>query len=188
MKGIILYKGKYGATEQYAKILSASTRFTIARPDNLSDELLEGFDCIVLGSSVYIGKLQMKEWMEDHAGMLRKKKLFVFIVCGTKSDQKEKLDQIVRQNIPAELRSVAKIFFLRGRMNKRNLSFKDGLLLRMGALFTRNPADRKNMLTDYDEVSAKNLLPLEQDIEKANQSSQELTDPLLWSPITNPYA
>jgi menaquinone-dependent protoporphyrinogen IX oxidase len=176
MKGIIIYKGKYGATEQYAQMLAGSTQFDLARPDLLTEHILDRYNCIVLGSSVYIGKLQLKEWLEEHAGQLRKKTLFIFIVCGTKPDAKSKLDEITRKNIPAELRSMAKIFFLRGRMCKKNLSFKDGLLLRMGAFFTKNPVDKKNMLTDYDEVSAKNLQPLEEFIANA-MARIELSSP-----------
>jgi menaquinone-dependent protoporphyrinogen IX oxidase len=177
MKGIIIYKGKYGATEQYANMLAGSTQFELSTPDKVGEDDLDRYDCVVLGSSVYIGKLQLKEWLGEHAGPLRKKRLFIFIVCGTKPDDKEKLDQIIRQNIPAELKSVAKIFFLRGRMNKKNLSFLDGLLLRMGAFFTKNPADKKNMLTDYDEVSRKNLQPIEKSIAESGSSGMRLNDP-----------
>jgi menaquinone-dependent protoporphyrinogen IX oxidase len=167
MKGLIIYKGKYGATEQYAHMLAESTKFLLATPEELSENDLDRYDCIVLGSSVYIGKLQLKEWIADHAGELRKKKLFIFIVCGTRPDDKAKTDQIIRDNIPAELKSVARIYFMRGRMNKKKLSFKDGLMLRIGAFFTKNPIDKKNMLTDYDEVSAANLFPMVQSIAEA---------------------
>jgi menaquinone-dependent protoporphyrinogen IX oxidase len=174
MKGIIIYKGKYGATEQYAHMLADSTQFPLAKPDSIIENELDRYDCIVIGSSVYIGKLQLKDWIDEHAGMLRKKNLFIFIVCGTKPDDKPKLDEIIRQNIPAELKSMARIFFMRGRMNRKNLSFIDGLLLRMGAFFTKNPFDKKNMLTDYDEVSAGNLQPLERAITEAGSVQTKL--------------
>ena len=167
MKGIIIYKGKYGATEQYAHMLAESTKFLLAKPEELRENDLDRYDCIILGSSIYIGKLQLKAWMADHAGELRKKKLFIFIVCGTRPDDKTKTDQIIRDNIPAELKSVARIYFLRGRMNKKKLSFMDGFMLRVGAFLTRNPVDKKNMLTDYDEVSTANLFPLVQSIAEA---------------------
>jgi hypothetical protein len=69
---------------------------------------------------------------------------------------------------------MARIFFMRGRMNRKNLSFIDGLLLRMGAFFTKNPVDKKNMLTDYDEVSAGNLQPLERAITEAGSVQTKL--------------
>jgi menaquinone-dependent protoporphyrinogen IX oxidase len=177
VNGIIIYKGKYGATEQYARMLAESTGFMIALPETVVEDELDRYDCFVLGSSVYIGKLQLKQFMDDHAGLLRKKILFIFIVCGTKPGDREKTDLIIKQNIPAELKSMARIYFMRGRMNKKKLTFKDGLLLRMGAFFTRNPVDKKNMLTDYDEVSSTNLFPLIQSIAEAGDSSIKITDP-----------
>jgi menaquinone-dependent protoporphyrinogen IX oxidase len=177
MKGIIIYKGKYGATEQYARMLSETTSFPVARPEDLIGDELDNYDCVVLGSSVYIGKLQLKQWMDDHAGQLRKKNVFIFIVCGTKPDEKEKTDQILKQNIPVELKFAARAFFMRGRMNKSKLSFKDRLLLRMGAFFTKNPVDKKNMLTDYDEVSSTNLFPLVQSIAGATAGPIQINDP-----------
>jgi menaquinone-dependent protoporphyrinogen IX oxidase len=167
MKGVIIYKGKYGATEQYARMLAETTGFLLARPEDLSDDELDNYDCVVLGSSVYIGKLQLKQWMDNHSGLLRKKKLFIFIVCGTKSDDKAQTCQILKDNIPAELKLAVRVFFMRGKMNKNKLSFKDRLLLHMGAFFTKNPIDKKNMLTDYDEVSPSNLFPLVQSIAEA---------------------
>lgn len=177
MKGIIIYKGKYGATDQYAQLLAETTKFPLARPEDVVDQEIEKYDCVVLGSSVYIGKLLLKHWMDEHAGELRKKELFIFIVCGTKPDDKEKLDLIVKQNIPAELKSMAKIYFLRGRMNRKKLSFGDRLALRIGAFFTKNPVAKRNMLTDYDEVSPKNLLPLVQSIAESTGIRPKVKNP-----------
>jgi hypothetical protein len=42
-------------------------------------------------------------------------------------------------------------------MIKRKLSWIDRFMLKMGARLAKDPADRKNMLTDYDDVRKENL-------------------------------
>jgi menaquinone-dependent protoporphyrinogen IX oxidase len=161
MKGIVIHKGKYGATRQYAEILGSTAYLPVVTADNIHSGNLSNYDFVVLGSSVYMGKLQIVKWLKENMNALIGRKLFFFIVCGTMPNEKEKLDLIIRQNIPPELKAYSEIFFLRGRMIKAKLSRVDRFLLRMGAFFTRNPTDRRNMLTDFDEVKIENILPLQ---------------------------
>ena len=84
----------------------------------------------------------------------------MFIVCATPADQKEKVDQIVLQNVPAILRNQCTIFFLRGRVVIKDLSWLDGLMLKMAARFTKDPEEKKGMTQGFDAVKKENILPL----------------------------
>lgn len=60
MKGIIIFKGKYGATGQYAEWLGKELGLPVFTPDNYRTEDIINCDFVIIGSSVYMGKLQLK--------------------------------------------------------------------------------------------------------------------------------
>ena len=164
MKGLIICKGKYGATEQYGQWLSEDLQFPVADPWDVSAEMLEKCDSIVIGSSVYIGKLQVRDWLRRFEDILALKKVFFFIVCATPLDQKEKLSEIADNNIPASLIKGTNIYFLPGRLVKSRLSFMDRLMLKMGAMLQKDAEVGKRMLQDFDGVSRQNLQTLILDV------------------------
>lgn len=158
MKGVIIYKGKYGATREYADLLSKELNLPVFTPTITGGQLMDA-DYVLIGSAVYIGKLQLQSWLIRNQEWLKTKKLFFFIVCGTPAADKEKTARIIAENIPRSLRDNP-VFFLKGRMIIRKLSWLDRLLLKMGARFTKDPQERKAMLQDFDGVEANRLQPL----------------------------
>jgi menaquinone-dependent protoporphyrinogen IX oxidase len=160
MKGIIIWKGKYGATDQYAHTLGSILHLPVVMSENVQGKNLDGFDFIILGSSVYIGKILLQQWLKTNVAAIQHKKIFFFIVCGTPSSEKDKLATIARVNIPEEIRNRCEVYFLRGRMIRKNLSWTDRFLLKMGSMFTKDPAEKKNMLEEFDAVKSENIVPL----------------------------
>lgn len=158
MKGLIIYKGKYGATRDYAALLSKELDLPVFTPTVIGRQLMEA-DYVLIGSSVYVGKLQLQSWLIRNQEWLKTKKLFFFIVCGTPAGDKEKTDKIIADNIPLTLRNNS-IFFLKGRMIRHQLSWTDRLLLKMGAWLTKDPEERKRMQGDFDGVGMPALRPL----------------------------
>lgn len=158
MKGAIVYQGKYGATEAYAHLLSKELSLPVYSAGNTARELAEA-DYILIGSAVYIGKLSIQRWLFRNREWLKSKKLVFFIVCGTPGTDKEKTAKIVADNIPPSLSS-SPVFFLKGRMIMRNLSWTDRLLLKLGARFTKDPQEKRRMLADFDGVEAAALRPV----------------------------
>ena len=137
MKGIIIYKGKYGATKQYAEWLGSALHLPVFTQDSLASEDLDSYDLIIAGGSVYMGIWQMHKWLLQHSDLSKNKKLFLFIVCGTAPDDKNALDQIARQNIPPDMLATCPVYFLHGRMLKKHLSWFDSLMLKMSAVLTK---------------------------------------------------
>src|SRR4030095_4038929 len=105
MKGIIIYKGKYGATHQYAQWLGSTLRLPAIMADNITGENLSTYDFVVIGSSVYIGRLLIKYWLRQNLVSIQNKKIFLFIVCGTAPGEIDKLKKIARENIPEEIKN-----------------------------------------------------------------------------------
>ena len=155
MKSVIIYKGKYGATRQYAEWLGEALHLPLKTPEELQEEDIKMHDFIIMGSSVYIGKLLILNWVKEHAAVLKSKKLILFVVCGSNNLKEQK--KIVKQNIPEGLIDTSCVFFLPGRLIKSKLSWKDGLMLRMGAMMAKNPEIKKSMLQDRDNVKEENI-------------------------------
>jgi menaquinone-dependent protoporphyrinogen IX oxidase len=157
MKGIIVYKGKYGATQQYAAWLGAELNLEVVSAMEINGEKLAQYDYLLIGTSVYIGKLQMQKWLRNNLPFIREKKIFLFQVAGTPPAEKEKRQAYNLSGIPKELISQCEFYFLAGRMIRSKLSWMDGFMLKMGARLAKDPADRKSMLTDYDDVRKENI-------------------------------
>lgn len=155
MKSIILYKGKYGATQQYAEWLAAELHLPAMVPEKLAKGDINANDLIIIGSSVYVGKLLISDWLKQHAGNLKNKKLVLFVVCGSNNPKEQ--EKVIKQHVPEGLIDPSCIFFLPGRLVKSKLSWKDRLLLRMGAMVAKDPETRRLMLQDRDNVKKENI-------------------------------
>lgn len=157
MKGIIIYKGKYGATRQYAKWLGLELGLPVVSTINIHGKQLKDFDYLLIGSSVYIGKLQVKDWLKENADMVEGKKIFFFQVAAAPASDLEKRMVYNTSSIPQKLIPYCKFFFLDGKMTMKNLSWFDRFMLKMGARLTKDPQAKKHMLTDFDRVKKENL-------------------------------
>jgi|RhiMetdeSRZDD1v2_1073273.scaffolds.fasta_scaffold02860_2 menaquinone-dependent protoporphyrinogen IX oxidase len=160
MKGLIIFKGKYGATRQYAEWIGEELQLPVYAPDSLPAGEIEASDFLVIGASVYTGKLMLKEWLHKNLVRIKNKKLFLFVVCGTPANKTEVLDQIVRLNVPAEIRNQVSVYFLRGRVVMKQLSWSHKLLLAIASRITKDADEKKRMREGFDFVKKENVTPL----------------------------
>lgn len=96
MKTLILYSSKYGCTKKYVSLLSKELQgeikcISLKEKENPS---LPSTEVVILGSSVYMGKIQkeMKEFCMHHLEELKAKKLHLFITCMNLSKGQEQLE------------------------------------------------------------------------------------------------
>lgn len=66
MKGVVVYKTKYGATSQYAQWISKDLNLPFFEIDELDDGQLDNNGYIIIGSSVYVGKLLIEKWLKNN--------------------------------------------------------------------------------------------------------------------------
>jgi menaquinone-dependent protoporphyrinogen IX oxidase len=177
MNGIIVYKGKYGATRQYAQWLGHELHLPVYTSDEIRKKELSLCDFMVIGTSVYIGKLQISHWLRSNLDVIRGKKIFFFQVAGTPPDQKEKLETYIRSGVPGELRQQCEFFYYPGKMAIRELSWTDRFMLKMGARLTKDPAAKKAMLTDYNQVKQENISPLVNVVRNFCTAKKDLLQP-----------
>ena len=155
MKSVIIYKGKYGATRQYAEWLGEALHLPLKTPEELQEADIKMHDFIIMGSSVYIGKLLIRNWVKKHEAVLKSKKLILFVVCGNGNPKEQ--EKIIKQNIPHGLLDPSHIFFLPGRLIQSKLSWKDRFMLKVGAMMVKAPEAKKFMLQDRDNVKKENI-------------------------------
>ncbi|MGZ8509988.1 MAG: flavodoxin domain-containing protein [Chitinophagaceae bacterium] len=178
MKGIIVYKGKYGATQQYARWLGEELNIPVADADAVDRDTLSNVDFIVIGTSVYIGKLQIRKWLKANLAAVKPKKIFFFQVAATPPDQREKLETYIRSGVPEEIRNQCDFYFYPGKMIFQQLSWQDRFMLKMGAKLTKDPEAKKGMLTDFDLVKRENITGLVNAVRKISTASKEKVQPV----------
>ena len=160
MKGLVIYKGKYGATKQYAMWIGQELQLPVASADRFHIDELPKYDYFILGSSVYIGKLEIKDWLKKNFNVLQNKKIFFFQVAGSPVEQIEKRQSYNKASLPPSNLKKAQFYYLPGRMIMRNLSGWDRFMLKMGAKLTKDPVEKKAMLTDFDHVKKEKVIPI----------------------------
>jgi menaquinone-dependent protoporphyrinogen IX oxidase len=160
MKGLVIYKGKYGATKQYAMWIGEELQLPVASADRFHIDELPKYDYFILGSSVYIGKLEIKDWLKKNFNVLQNKKIFFFQVAGSPVEQIEKRQSYNKASLPPDILQKIQFYYLPGRMIMRNLSGWDRFMLKMGAKLTKDPVEKKAMLTDFDHVKKEKAIPI----------------------------
>jgi menaquinone-dependent protoporphyrinogen IX oxidase len=179
MKGIIIYKGRYGATAQYAKWLGAELWLPVVFSDQISGRRLAENDFFIIGSSVYIGKLEIKNWLKKNEAFLRNKPIFFFQVAGTPAEEKETREVYNKNSIPASLFSNCRFYYLQGKLSINKLSWIDRFMLKMGARLTKDPAVKKTMLSDYDDVKKENIGKMVLEVQGYLNPQPSRTQPIL---------
>jgi len=159
LKGAIICKSRYGATRQYAEWLGDRLDLPIFDPDTDRPQL-KSFDYLLIGSSVYMGKMLIRNWLVKHKDELDTKKIFFFVVCATPASEKEKQEKIATDNIPAELMDEQSVLFLPGRLIIDKLSWMDRWILRLGARLEKDPQKKATMHHDMDGMDRRYLEPL----------------------------
>jgi len=160
MKGLVIYKGKYGATKQYAMWIGQELQLPVASADRFPVDELSRYDYFILGSSVYIGKLEIRKWLKKNFNILLSKKIFFFQVAASPVGQIEKRESYNKASLSSDILKRIKVYYLPGRMIMRNLSAWDRFMLKMGARLTKDPVEKKKMLTDFNDVKKENIMPL----------------------------
>ena len=160
MKGLVIYKGKYGATKQYAMWIGQELQLAVASADRLPVDELPKYDYFILGSSVYVGQLEIKKWVKKNYKVLLNKKIFFFQVAASPVEQIKKRESYNNASLIPSIVNKKLIYYLPGRMIMRNLSGWDRFMLKMGARLTKDPAEKKKMLTDFNDVKKENINPI----------------------------
>ena len=131
MKTLILYATKHGAAKEIAERISkqlGNAKFYDLKEDG-KPQLL-GFDCIIIGSSVYAGSFrkEAKSYLTEHADDFKNKKLGLFISGISESDGED----VFKSNVPTEvLQSVKAKAALGGIFDPKKSGFFGRLIMKI---------------------------------------------------------
>ena len=158
VNGVVLYRGKYGATQQYAKWLGLETGFPVF---NLAKEKVNPteFDFIILGSAVYAGRYYIVDWLNKNWPLLKDKPLVLFTVSGTAPDHPD-IKNYFNENLKSEMREKITYFPLRGKLDLNDLNWLMRLFFKMAAKSEKDEAARLRMKHGFDYVKKENIDPV----------------------------
>lgn len=130
MNTLIVYATKHGAAGEIARRIGKRIEGATVCDLKGSVPALDGFDCVVLGSSVYAGRLrkEAKAFAEKHAAQLMGKRIGLY-VSGLQPDGEE---GFLTANYPKELVAHASAkAMLGGIADPSKESFFERLLMRV---------------------------------------------------------
>ena len=164
MEGLIIYISKYGSTRQYAYWLANELDIPAVASDQLTDEQLSTAEYLIIGTSVYYGKLRIKKWLKKNEEKISSKKLFLFIVNAAEPGEEKKRSKFVTDSVPDGIRPQCEVFFLPGRLIHKKLSVVDRVMVKIAERSMKDPIKRKAIESDIDEVKPKHLTDLKEAI------------------------
>ena len=146
MNTLIVYATKYGCAQKCAMELSKEFKDNVELI-NLKDKSNVDFlkyDRIIIGGSVYIGRIQKEvtDFISNNLGKLLKKEIGLFI-CGMQED--DMLEKEISDNFPAELISKAKsVKHFGGEFTFNKMNFMEKVIVKKISKVTSDKSDIKH--------------------------------------------
>ena len=147
MKTLIVFSSKHGCTEKCTDFLAKELK---DKPDiinlkNCKDIDLSLYDKVIIGGSIYIGKIQkeVSEFCSKNLDLLKEKEIGLFI-CGMQEG--ETINNEIIENFPPELINIAvtKSHF-GGEFNFDKMSFFEKLIVK---IISKTNSSKSNILSD----------------------------------------
>ncbi|MBR3464828.1 MAG: flavodoxin [Clostridiales bacterium] len=153
MKGIVIYKSKYGSTKKYAEWIRESTGFDMAEADKFRPDELGKYDTVIFGGGIYAGGIAGIAFLKKNIARLHGKNLAVFC-CGASPYDADFMKALKERNMPGEMSDIP-LFYCRGGCDIANLHFADKTLCKMlvKAVAKKDPAQREVWETALVEAS-----------------------------------
>lgn len=170
MRGIILYKSKYGATKKYADWLSGRTGFTCMEIKRANIASIKEYDVIILGGGIYASGIAGLSFLKKSIDSLENKKVIVFCDGASPYDEKA-FQEIKNHNMTGRLSDIP-LYYCRGAWNVSAMNIIDKNLCKMlqKAVAKKDPSQR--------EIWEKALI-------EAGNENQDWTDEKYIEPILN---
>ena len=153
MKGIVIYKSKYGSTRKYAEWIRESTGFDMAEADKIKPDELSKYDTVIFGGGIYAGGIAGIAFLKKNISRLQGKTIVAYC-CGASPYDEDFMKALKERNMPGELSSIP-LFYCRGGCDIANLHFADKTLCKMlvKAVSKKDPAKREIWETALVEAS-----------------------------------
>jgi len=124
----VIYKSKYGATKRYAGWIALKLDADLYELSDIRRNDLKEYDTIIYGGPLYMGKIKGIKFIRNNYEYIKNKKVIIFMV-GIKSFDEDYINSTLHDNIPKEIMSNIDIFYFRGKIDYKELSIKDRILM-----------------------------------------------------------
>lgn len=156
MKTLIVYSSKYGCTEKCADFLAKELK---DKPDiinlkNYKDVNLSLYNKVIIGGSIYMGKIQkeVSDFCSKYLGELKEKEVGLFI-CGMQEG--DSINTEINQNFPKELIEMATVIkHFGGEFDFSKMSLFEKLIVKIVA---KTSSNKSNILNDNIKSFAKTM-------------------------------
>ncbi len=157
MKGAIFYYSKYGSTKQYANWIAEATGLPMFDV-NYRNVDLTNYDYLIIGSPILYFKLSIHKWVKRHLRHIESKPIIFFSVSGAPAGKK--LDGWIANSLPENFISKMNHIALRGRQIPEKLTLYDRIMVRIGAMFNKDPEARKQEIKGFDFMDKTSIDPI----------------------------
>ena len=143
MKLLVLYKTKYGSTEQYAKWIAEEVNADLSDVESFNANSLDDYDTIIIGSPTYMGQIKMKDFLEQNWEILKNKNIYLFNVGmfpWEHPDSKKSFEMI-----PEYIRDKIGFSKLPGRLDTNKLKISEKLIVKITKAKPEDNVSRDNI-------------------------------------------
>lgn len=165
MKGLIIYKSKYGSTKQLSEWLNENIKFDLFEVSNRNIDLLK-YEVVVIGCSIHGGIVSLNKWIINRWKQIKSKSVVLMLTSGTADIRF--IQKTMSRSFPEEITKSIKLFPVGGRYVFNKMSIIDRFSIKVVAYFTKHPDTKKGMLTERDDVNRNNLEEIIQYLTKKN--------------------
>jgi len=157
LKPIIIYKTKYGSSEQYASWIADALQCKAVKVEDVNLNDLLTYDVIVYVGGLYAGSVSGFKQIGKHLDVLQNKKLLLCMVGSTNPTEQEKYQQVFINNVPEQYRGIVKPFALRGNQLFSKMNVIHRIMMNIPKTMTekipveQRTKDDKHFLEHYGE-------------------------------------
>ena len=167
-KTVVIYKSKYGATEQYARWIAEELNCDLMRAEDFKSKHLYQYDNIIFGGGLRAGGIKGFELIRKHRRILKEKKVVIFVV-GLSVDDKENRKEVRDINLDKpELRGLT-LYYCKGSFKPEDVTGLDKSIIKVcikmlePTRYTGTEAQKqlyKDMTEGADYVDRKYIEPI----------------------------
>lgn len=157
MKGIVVYGGKYGSTEEYAKWIAKESGFDAVPLKKAKD--ISAYPTVVVGGSIKMGKNDAFKWMQKNRSLLEQKKVHLFTVSGAGANSEES-GKFQETSTPQWLTDKASYHAFPGRWDPADGSFLFRFLANQLAKKESGDGPMTVMAKGFDRMDKESIKPL----------------------------
>lgn len=148
---LIIYAGKYGTTERYAKWIAEKTGADVYPVHQVTTKKLKQYDTVVYGGAVYGGTIQGIRFLKKHLTELKQRNLILFTVGLTMPGDEKSFQAMLDRNLDRQQQAGIRTYYFLGTIRFQKLNSKEKMMLWLLKSAILKKTDRSQVESDLVE-------------------------------------